>query len=95
MSDKFELNIKTPNRMIFVHGKLSRTPLKTVVTKEVLEALKVKMAAEGILNFSIKEYSPPKPAEPKPIEKPVVEKKTAVKKKTAPKSTLEKLSSEE
>jgi len=87
------VKVITPNKMLFLKGRLVRTPLEIVITYEnELNLLKASMSHQAI-NFEIEDY---KPVEKKPAVKPMTTNKTSkVKKKTStPKTILEKLSKE-
>jgi len=87
------IKVSTPNKMLFIKGKLSRTPLEAIINSENdLNLLKSSMIHQG-LEFKIEDYIPIKV---RPKIKNIVSKKKIIKKKnTEPKTMLEKISAEE
>ena len=88
------VKVITPNKMLFIKGKLSRTPLEAIIKHDVeLNLLKSSMIHQGI-EFTIEEYIKPVSVK-KTIIKPIAAKKKVTKKKTtSPKTILEKISNE-
>jgi len=86
--NKFKVVISTPNRMILVNGKLTRSPLTAIVEEQNLAPIRAKIAQDGILDFSIEPYVEEVVEE---IVKPPVKKKKTAPKKKAATSTLEKI----
>ncbi len=89
------VKVTTPNKMLFIKGKLSRTPLQTIIKFDHdLKLLKSSMIQQGI-KFTIEDYVKPVPKKKTTI-KPIVAKKKVTKKKiTEPKTILEKISNED
>lgn len=89
------IKVTTVNKMLFIKGKLSRTPLEAIIKNEQeLHLLKSSMIHQGI-DFTIEDYVKPKPVK-KAVIKPIVSKKKTVKKKIEnPTTILEKISNEE
>jgi hypothetical protein len=89
------LKIKTPNKMLFLKGKLSRTPFETIVkTKKELRMLESAMQLQSI-EYTVESYVKPKE---KPKIEPVKSKKEPKIKSTEPKkpkTILEKISNED
>ena len=87
------VKVNTPNKMLYIKGKLSRTPLQARIKfEEELNLLVSSMIHQGI-DFTVEDYEPkPKVEKEKPIQAKKVVKKKAKKKPT---STLEKIASEE
>jgi len=87
------LKVSTPNKMLFIKGKLSRTPLETIIkSEEELNLLKSSMHNQSI-NFTIENYvRPVKKIIPKVVTHV---KKSTPKKKTEPKTILEKIAVDE
>ena len=93
MKDKL-IKVTTSNRMLFIKGKLSRTPLEVIVKhSEELNLLKSSMIHQGI-KFTIEDYIPPVPKKKDPIKNITSKKKATKKKSTTPKTILEKISNE-
>jgi len=90
------IKVTTPNKMLFIKGKLSRTPLESIVKFEnELNLLKSSMVHQGI-EFTIENYNPVKPIKKNEVKNISVAKKVKNKKKiTEPKTILEKISNEE
>ena len=88
------IKVTTVNKMLFIKGKLSRTPLEAIIKNDSeMNLLKSSMIHQGI-EFTIEEYV--KPVSVKKVNiKPIVAKKKVTKKKvTNPKTILEKISNE-
>lgn len=87
------LRVITPNKMIFIKGKLIRSPFKSIVTSESQLNLLEASLKNLDVNYTIRDYKKEEPvkAVKKPVEEKPVEKKT---KKSEPKSTLEKIASD-
>ena len=87
------LKVKTASRMLFIKGRLVRTPLEAIIKSiEELNLLKSSMANQGI-EYDIEDYNP------KPIVKKTKiikkkNKKETLKTKKKPKTLLEKISAE-
>jgi hypothetical protein len=82
----------TPNKMLFIKGKLIRTPLEYVIRSEAeLNLLKASMICQSV-KYSIKDYVAPAKEEKKVIE--VVEEKLEEPKKKKLKTTLEKIAND-
>ena len=90
------VKVTTPNRMLFIRGKLSRTPLEVIIKHEPeLNLLKSSMLHQGI-KFTTENYIPMKVKNEKQLKNIVSKKKESIKKKiTKPKTILEKISNEE
>lgn len=91
------IKVSTANRMLFIKGKLSRTPLEVIVKNEAeLNMIKTNMIHQGI-NFTIEDYEKPiKKIKSSAIKNIVSTKKDTSKKKiTNPKTILEKMSVED
>jgi len=88
------IKVSTVNKMLYIKGKLSRTPLEAIIKNEnELNLLKSSMIHQGI-EFTIEDYVKPVPKK-KVIVKPIAAKKKVVKKKiTEPKTILEKISND-
>jgi hypothetical protein len=88
------LTVKTPNKMLFIKGKLSRTPFKAIIISESeLKILKSSMKLQSI-EYTIEKYvKPEKKAVPiKQLRRaPKIEKP---KKIESPSSILESISNE-
>lgn len=87
------LKVKTPNKMIFIKGKLSRTPFEVVVNSNELKKIELSMKLQSI-KYSKEPYKPlDKKVKPKiiPVEKTIIEKPSI---KKEPKTILEKISNE-
>lgn len=83
------LKVLTPNRMLFLKGKLSRTPFEAIIEHEnELKVLKTNMASQGIVYETEPYVKKVKQEKPKPVVKKEEPKK---KPKTEPKSILEKI----
>lgn len=84
-SKLYVISIKTPNRIFHIGGRPVRTPFTKTVTLEQKQAIENRLATEGVMNYSIKEYNPSNEVvvvKPVVIEKPKKEKKTAIKSST-------------
>jgi hypothetical protein len=88
------IKVTTKNKMLFIKGKLSRTPLEAILkSEEEITLLKSSMIHQGI-EFTVEDYVKPIPKK-KQIKKIVSKKKTTTKKKVSePKTILEKISTE-
>jgi len=87
------IRVSTPNRMLFIKGKLIRTPLDAIINfEDELRLIESSMIHQGI-SFTIEDYIPEKINIPKIIE--VVNEPLIEKTKSEPKSILEKLSQDE
>ena len=88
------IKVSTVNKMLYIKGKLSRTPLEAIIKNEnELNLLKSSMIHQGI-EFTIEDYV--KQVQKKKVTiKPIAAKKKVIKKKTTePKTILEKISNE-
>ena len=87
------VKVKTPNKMLFLKGKLSRTPFEAIINSEnELNVLKSAMKLQNV------EYETSVYIKPKKQAKPVKQTRRAPKikkvKKTEAKTLLEKISNE-
>jgi hypothetical protein len=90
------IKVFTPNKMLFIKGKLSRTPLEVIIKyDEDINLLKSSMIHQGI-DFKIEDYEPEIKKMKVKAKKLEVKKPPKAKKKiTNPKTILEKLSNED
>lgn len=86
------LKVKTPGKMLFIKGRLVRTPLEDIIRFETeLNLLKSSLVLQGI-EFEIIDYVP---IEVKHVVEPVIVEEVKVKKVIDPKSILGKLAAED
>ena len=87
---KFKVVINTPNRMILVNGKLTRTPMSAIVDEKNLLPIRAKIAQDGILNFSIDPYEKEE-TKPEVIKDSPPKQKRQAKTKKNSETTLDKI----
>lgn len=51
----YELDVRTPGRVISVSNRQIRTPFKIKIEKEKLSSLEIQFKKEGITNYTVKE----------------------------------------
>ena len=87
------VKVKTPNKMLFLKGKLSRTPFEAVVNSEKeLNILKSSMKLQNV-EYKILAYTKPK-RQPKPVKQKRRAHKIKKTEKIETKTILEKISNE-
>lgn len=91
---KYNVIIKTPNRMFSVKGILVRTPAKWIADEDEIKNIRLKITSEGIENFSIEEIDPDKKEEAVVDEKIEEVTEDIIEDQVEPTSTLEKLMAE-
>ncbi len=87
------LKVKTPNKMLFIRGRLVRTPLEHLIKFEAeLRMLKMSMLNQNI-DFELEDYNPEKPKVKKSKKVKKVKEKIKPQKKAT--TLLEKIQQEE
>lgn len=76
---KYKVKIGTPNKMFFIKGKLVRSPLEWIANESELKDIRIKIASEGINDYSIIKFDPDKIA-PTKQKSLTIEKQTKTKK---------------
>lgn len=77
---KYKVKIGTPNKMFFIKGRIVRSPLEWVANKSELKDIHIKIASEGIADYSIIEFDPNKKIVPIEQKSPTIKKQTETKK---------------
>ena len=87
------VKVKTPNKMLFLKGKLSRTPFEAIINSQTeLNILKSTMKLQNV-EYEILSYTKPK-KQPKPVKQKRRAPKIKTTEKIEPKTLLEKISNE-
>ena len=89
------IKVITPNKMLFIKGKLSRTPLEVIINNEnELNLLKSSMEHQDV-EFTVETYIKPKPVKKTKTKNSLTKKKVTKKEDEKSKSILEKISNDE
>ena len=53
---KYIVEIKTPNRIFSINGKLTRSPFRAIIHESELSKIKAKIHSDGVADYTINEY---------------------------------------
>jgi len=56
MSELYDVEIKTPNKMFNVKGKMARSPVKFTIEEKHIKRIKMEVEIQGILDYTIKPH---------------------------------------
>lgn len=84
------LKVITPNKMIFIKGRLVRSPLESIIKSETeLSLVKLNLNSQSI-KYTLEDYKKPEVKKEEPV-KVLAKKPVKAKKKDSEKTTLEKI----
>ena len=63
---KYQIDIRTPNKIFYVKGRPVRTPAQWVTTEEDLKNIELKIRTDAVSDYSIEPYQPKKVKKEKP-----------------------------